>query len=145
MARLVAASIPPKTVQPIVLRATELAPVAKANGITPNIKAMDVIKIGRNRNFTESNVAAIIGMPLSTLSFANSTIKMAFFADKPINVIKPICAYTLLVSLGIKVKVKMAPNTPIGTANNTENGTDQLSYKADINKNTNTIDNAKMY
>ena len=32
MARLVAANIPPSTVQPMVLRATELAPEANANG-----------------------------------------------------------------------------------------------------------------
>src|ERR1700743_2843813 len=109
------------------------------------MNAMDVINIGRRRNLTASNVAEIIGMPLSTLSFANSTIRIAFFADRPIKVIKPICAYTLLLNLGINVNVRMAPNTAIGTANNTENGTAQLSYNAAINKNTNTIDNAKMY
>ena len=38
----------------------------------------------------------------------------------------------------------IAPNTPIGTASKTEKGTDQLSYNAARNKNTNTIDNAKI-
>ena len=144
MAKLVAASIPPSTVQPIVLRATELAPEAKANGNTPRINAMDVIKIGRKRSRTASNVAGITAIPLSTRSLANSTINIAFFADKPINVIKPICAYTLFDNLGISVNVSIAPNTPIGTANKTEKGTAQLSYNAARNKNTKTIDNAKM-
>jgi hypothetical protein len=38
----------------------------------------------------------------------------------------------------------MAPNAPMGTANKTENGTDQLSYNAARNKKTNVIENIKM-
>ena len=38
----------------------------------------------------------------------------------------------------------MDPNAPIGTANNTENGTDQLSYNAARNRKTNTMEMAKM-
>src|SRR5579871_16566 len=145
IARPVAATIPPNTVQPIVLRATELAPVASASGRTPSINAMDVINIGRRRSRTASSVPAITSMPRSTLSLANSTIRMAFFADRPISVINPICAYTLLDSLVTIVSAIIAPNTPIGTASNTENGTDQLSYNAARNRNTNTTDNAKIY
>ena len=92
MARIVAASIPPSTVQPMVERAWAPAPEAKASGITPRINAMEVISIGRNRSLTASNVAVTIAIPLSTRSLANSTIRIAFFAASPINVINPIWA-----------------------------------------------------
>src|SRR4028119_2509864 len=46
----------------------------------------------------------------------------------------------LLVSPGKKVSVRMVPNTPMGTANNTEKGTDQLSYSAARKRNTNTME-----
>src|SRR5688500_1195004 len=50
----------------------------------------------------------------------------------------------LLEREGISVNVRIEPKAPIGTANNTENGTDQLSYSAARNKNTKMIDIAKM-
>ena len=136
--------MPPNTVYPMVLLATAPAPVANTNGNTPSIKAKEVITIGRNRSLIASIVAGIISTPLSTLSLANSTIRMAFFAASPIKVTNPICAYTLFANLGSKVRVRMAPKAPIGTANNTENGTDQLSYNAARNKNTNAMDRLKM-
>ena len=141
MASHVAPSIPPKTVQPMVERATPPAPVAKAKGNTPNINAIDVIIIGRNLSLTAASVAGKISIPASTLSFANSTIRIAFFAANPISVTKPICAYTILVSEGISVNVRIAPKAPVGTANKTDNGIDQLSYKAARNRNTKRMDN----
>jgi hypothetical protein len=57
IARLVAANIPPGTVQPMVFLATELAPEASARGRTPNRNAMDVMRIGRNLSLTASKVA----------------------------------------------------------------------------------------
>jgi len=45
------------------------------------MKAKEVIKIGRNLSFTAANVDSMIGIPRSTLSLANSTIRIAFFAD----------------------------------------------------------------
>ena len=45
--------------------------------------------------------------------------------------------------LGNKLNVMIDPKAPIGTANNTENGTDQLSYKAARKRNTNTSEIAK--
>ncbi len=87
-----AAIIPPNTVNPIVLRATAPAPVANTNGITPKINAMDVIKMGRNLSLTASTVDCINSSPLSTLTLAYSTIRIAFLAARPISVIKPICA-----------------------------------------------------
>ena len=68
---------------------------------------------------------------------------MAFFAASPINVIKPICAYTLFDIFGNKINVRIDPKAPIGTANNTEKGTDQLSYNAARNRNTKTMEMAK--
>ena len=90
MASDVAANIPPNTVQPIVLRDSAAAPAAKANGKTPRINANEVISIGRKRNLTADKVVYIRSIRASTRSFANSTIKIAFFAASPMSVIKPI-------------------------------------------------------
>ena len=138
------AIIPPKTVTPIVFLEAAPAPVANASGNTPNINANEVIMIGRNLNLTASNVDFINSSPRSTLSFANSTINIAFFADNPINVINPICAYTLFVSAGTHVSATMAPNALIGTANITDNGTDQLSYNAARKRKTKTMQKRKI-
>ena len=75
---------------------------------------------------------------------ANSTIRMAFLAASPMRVMRPICAYTLLVMLGTNMSVSIAPNAPIGTASITENGTDQLSYNAARNRNTKVMENRKI-
>ena len=53
----VAASIPPRTVQPMVDLATLAAPVARASGKTPRINAREVMSIGRRRSLTASRVA----------------------------------------------------------------------------------------
>src|SRR6202012_6210661 len=81
----------------------------------------------------------------STLSLANSTIRMAFLAARPMSVIKPICAYILLAIVLLSERAKIAPKAPSGTASNTENGTDQLSYNAAKNRNTKVIENKKIY
>lgn len=88
--RKVAHIIPPRTVQPIVLRATAPAPEEKIRGDTPKMKAIEVIIIGRKRSLTASIVDSIISLPESTLLFANSTIKIEFLADRPISVTNPI-------------------------------------------------------
>jgi hypothetical protein len=64
----------------------------QTNGNTPNINAIEVMMMGLKRSLTASKVAFSSSIPLSTRSLANSTIKMAFLAAKPISVIKPICA-----------------------------------------------------
>ena len=56
MANEEAEIIPPSTVNPMVRRATAPAPVASTSGITPRIKAIDVITIGRNLSLTASMV-----------------------------------------------------------------------------------------
>ena len=69
---------------------------------------------------------------------------MAFLAASPISVIRPICAYTLLEIPGRNDSVNIAPNAPMGTASNTENGTDQLSYSAARKRNTNVMEKTKI-
>ena len=72
---------------------TTLAPTPWANikGSKPIIIAKEVIKIGRKRADAPDMAASLILMPVFLLSSANSVIKMAFFANKPINIIKAIC------------------------------------------------------
>ena len=79
---MIDAIIPPSTVNPIVLRATAPAPVASTIGMTPKIKAMEVMMIGLKRKRTASIVDCHNSSPLSTRIFANSTMRIAFFADK---------------------------------------------------------------
>ncbi len=129
MARKLAANMPPITVKPITWREAAPAPLALASGTQPKINAKLVIKIGRSRNLAASNAASKIGLPSSTPRFANSTIKIAFFALKPINITKPICAYTLF-SKRPTIKPANAPNTAMGVQSRTLNGSDQLSYCA---------------
>ncbi len=88
--------MPPITVVPIIWRATEPAPVAIHKGTLPRMNAKDVIKIGRRRILAPASAASINGLPCSYSSFANSTIKIAFFAASPISMTSPICEYTSL-------------------------------------------------
>ena len=67
------------------------APDAIINGIKPTIMASDVIKIGRKRAAAPSTAAHVILIPILRRSRANSIIKMAFFANRPINMINAIC------------------------------------------------------
>ena len=100
--------------------------------------------IGRNLSLTASSVDCSNSSPLSTRTLAYSTINIAFLAESPIRVIKPICAYTLFVSGGTQVSARIAPNALIGTASITENGTDQLSYKAARNRKTKLMEKMKI-
>ena len=86
-----AASIPPITVVPMICRATDPAPVAVHNGTHPSMNAKDVIKIGRKRSRAPWSAASARGFPLSYSSLANSTIRIAFFAARPMSMTSPIC------------------------------------------------------
>ena len=86
-----AAIIPPITVVPMIWRATEPAPVAVHNGTQPRTNANDVIKIGRRRSLAPASAASARGFPFSYSSLANSTIKIAFLAAKPMSITSPIC------------------------------------------------------
>src|SRR5690606_19689882 len=105
------------------------APDENTKGKMPEVNAIEVIKIGRKRISHALSAASNKSIPWSCMSFANSIIKIAFFAAKPIMVIKPTLKYT---SFGIDAKLAAIkePNTPKGTTKITAKGIDQLSYKA---------------
>ena len=86
-----AASIPPITVVPMIWRATDPAPVAVHSGTQPRMNAKDVIKIGRRRSLAPSSAASAKGFPCSYCSLANSTMRIAFLAAKPMSMTSPIC------------------------------------------------------
>ena len=65
------------------------APVEIANGKTPNVKANDVITIGRKRSLAASIAASAAEKPSSVFITANSTIKIAVLAAKPMSVTNP--------------------------------------------------------
>ncbi len=121
--------IPPITPVPMACWLAELAPVAIASGTTPRMNASEVMMIGRKRRRAASSVASIRSWPSSYRLLANSMIRIAFFADRPMMVISPILKNT---SLGMPRNdtANTAPSTPSGTTSNTEVGIDQLSYSA---------------
>ena len=80
------ATIPPIIPVPIEGRLAAPAPVLMASGRTPSMKASEVMMIGRKRRCEAFTAACISGTPFWCSSSANSTIKMAFFADRPISV-----------------------------------------------------------
>ena len=92
----VATSMPQNTPVPITFCAPAPAPVASISGTTPRMKANAVIRIGRKRRRADSSAASSSGAPASCFALANSTIRMAFFAARPISITRPICTYTLL-------------------------------------------------
>ena len=89
-----AATIPPITVVPMICRATAPAPLAVHNGTQPRMKASEVIRIGRRRRRAPSMAASASGLPFSNSSLANSTIRIAFLAARPISITRPIWEYT---------------------------------------------------
>ena len=88
--RKVAASMPPITPVPMAWRAFAPAPEEIASGVTPMMNASEVIRIGRRRSLAASTTACASGLPALRSWIANSTIRIAFFAARPITVIRPI-------------------------------------------------------
>ena len=86
----VAASMPPNTPVPIERRAAAPAPVANTSGTTPSTNASEVITIGRKRRRAASTAASSALMPSACFCAANSTIRIAFLAARPISVTRPI-------------------------------------------------------
>src|ERR1700761_7800645 len=56
-----------------------------ASGMTPMTKANEVIRIGRKRWAAACFAASTRFIPFSKFSFANSTIRIAFLAESPID------------------------------------------------------------
>ncbi|MNC59873.1 hypothetical protein D3C75_1097110 [compost metagenome] len=79
----------------MILRASAPAPLARISGITPRMKANEVMMIGRKRNRAAASAASTGPLPFSISVRANSTIRMAFFAARPMSITRPICANTL--------------------------------------------------
>ena len=88
----VANAMPTIVTVPITWRATPPAPSAFQSGNRPRMKANDVMRIGRSRMRAPFSAASTIDSPFSSSAFANSTIRIAFFADRPISMSSPTCA-----------------------------------------------------
>ena len=88
--RKVATSMPQNTAVPRTFCAPEPAPLARTSGTTPRMNAKAVIKIGRNRRRADSRAASSVGIPSSSLALANSTIRIAFLAARPMSMMSPI-------------------------------------------------------
>src|ERR1051325_2528152 len=126
---------PPRTRVPADRRAPAPAPVEKASGITPRMKASEVMRIGRKRSLAASTAAAEADSPCSCFITAYSTIRMACFAARPSSVTSPIWKYTSLVR-PLNQTAASAPNVPNGIARSTESGSDHFSYCAARIRNT---------
>ncbi|MNN72001.1 hypothetical protein D3C81_1879970 [compost metagenome] len=97
--------------------------------------------IGRRRMRQASMAASRRLRPCSCSSLANSTIRMAFFAARPMVVNRPTWKYTSLDKPRRLVAIS-APMIPSGTTSITAIGIDQLSYSAARHRNTISSDRA---
>ena len=134
-ARKVPTTMPEITPVPMARWLAELAPEAMASGTTPKMKASEVMTIGRKRRWAAASADSMTPLPCACRSLANSMIKMAFLADKPMMVISPTWKYTSFV-MPRRVIPSSTPSTPRGTTRMTDSGIDQLSYSAAKHKNT---------
>ncbi|MNY54246.1 hypothetical protein D3C86_1900930 [compost metagenome] len=85
------------------------------------MKAKEVIRIGLNLAVAPAMADWIKFLPLNLCISANSTIRIAFLANKPMSIIKLICR-NILLSRPNKRANRNAPAKPIGKESNTENG-----------------------
>src|SRR5205085_1466115 len=88
-AKITTAIMPPMTLVPSACWLAPPAPLAITIGSTPQTKARPVIRIGRKRNEHASIVASTSGLPCARRSLANSMMRMASFAARPMIVIRP--------------------------------------------------------
>ncbi len=130
--------IPANTATPIARRISEPAPVDSTSGSTPMMKASEVIRIGRRRSRLASMAACTGVRPANSSSRANSTIRMAFLADRPTSTISPICVKTLLSPAESHTPV-IAASRPIGTIRMIASGSVRLSYCAASTRKTSRI------
>jgi hypothetical protein len=94
--RIVATSMPEKTASPITFLASAPAPDAMTSGTTPRMKAKAVMRMGRKRSWAAPRAASARGCPSWNFMRANSTMRMAFLAARPMSMTRPIWAKTLL-------------------------------------------------
>ena len=108
----VAPSIPPTTVVPRVFRETPPEPDANQSGKHPKTNANEVMRIGRKRIRAPVNAASMSDVPRSYSVLANSTMRIAFLAARPMSITNPIWACTLFSKLRPN-SARNAPNTAV--------------------------------
>ncbi len=84
--------MPLMTTVPRIRRDAAPAPLANHSGRQPKMKANDVIRIGRSRTLAPCSAASASDAPCSRRALANSTIRIAFLAARPISMTTPIWA-----------------------------------------------------
>ena len=82
--------MPPTTAIPIAIRPCAPSPEAYTSGTNPKIVEILVIRIGRRRCVEAERIASAMLSPASWRWLANSTIKIPFFATRPISMMIPI-------------------------------------------------------
>ena len=70
---------------------TAPAPPSTASGIIPITMVETVIRMGRRRSLQAPMAASKMDKPSSRFWMANSVIRMAVLATKPINMMTPVC------------------------------------------------------
>ena len=83
--------MPDTSTMPMLLRAFEPGPDTNTRGRWPNTVATVVMRTGRSRVSDASRRAASFARPRSCRVFANSTMRIPFFAIRPTSVISPTC------------------------------------------------------
>ena len=86
----VAANIPKNTTKPTDTQLAAPAPKEITNGETPKIKNREAIITARKRIRAASIAAASVLNPYSRRTFANSTIRIALFANSRLSITMPI-------------------------------------------------------
>ena len=122
-------SMPQNTADPMITRDTAPAPDASMSGTTPRMNAKAVMRIGRKRSFAASSAASIAGFPCSRCALANSTMRIAFLAARPMSMTRPTWTNTLFSSPWSQMP-KKAPKATSGVPSRTAKGSVQLSYIA---------------
>ena len=89
--QIIPINIPPMAPVPSVLLPLAPTPLANISGNRPITMASEVIRIGRRRADAPSTAAETMLMPDWRRSRANSVIRMAFLANRPISMIRAIC------------------------------------------------------
>ncbi len=111
---------------PMARRISAPEPEEMTSGITPMMKAADVMRTGRSRTRQASRMAVTRSAPASSRYFANSTMRMAFLHARPASTRKLICVKTLL-SPPVSQTPVIAESSVMGTLRMTVSGNVQLS------------------
>ena len=135
--------MPKKTAVPMDTRISAPAPWESMSGMTPNVNAKEVIRIGRSRRREASMAASVRFRPASCNCLANSTMRMAFLQANPISTTSPIWVKRLL-SRPRSQTPKIAKSRHIGTMRMMASGSDQLSYCAASTRNIISTQSGKM-